>query len=110
VNERKTTGLAIAVFLVVMVAAAGATGLVIAQKRDEKQAPRPRSALAPARIDRIERGTTEPELRQMLGEPAQIRVNFASSQRCLFYDRLAANQPAYRFCFDRGKLVAISPQ
>ena len=84
-------------------------GVVIADRADPDKTDPKALEIAP-QLDRVQPGATEQQVREAFGEPEEVVNDFGGSERCLFYENLPSNQPAYRFCFSGGKLEQVSPQ
>ena len=99
----------LAVFLLLTVAMFALAAVVIAERRSPEITEAKANLVAP-QLDRIRPGATEKQVRDAFGEPNRIIENAPGSDRCLMYTNLPSNQPAYRFCFQGGRLEEISAQ
>jgi hypothetical protein len=99
----------LAVFLLLTVAAIAIAAIVTAQRREPEITRAKASSIAP-QLDRIRPGATEQQVREAFGKPNAVQTTTAGSDRCLVYTNLPSAQPAYRFCFEGGRLELVSAQ
>ena len=104
-----SVGTTVIAFLALTIVSFVIAGVVIADRSDPGKTDPKALEIAP-QLDTIQPGATEQEVRKAFGEPFEVQEDFGGSERCLFYENLPSNQPAYRFCFRGGKLEGISPQ
>ena len=104
-----SVGAMLALFLGLTVAAAVISAFVIADRRAPEVTEPKASEIAPE-LDRIRPGASDREVRAAFGAPDEVVRNAPGSDYCLRYQNLPSVQPAYRFCFQGGKLELISPQ
>ena len=109
--QRRGSGIGplLALFLGLTVVAMALASIVIADRREPETTESKANQLAP-QLDRVRPGASDRRVRDAFGPPDQVIRNAPGSDYCLFYSNLPSVQPAYRFCFQGGKLELVSPQ
>ena len=99
----------LALFLLLALASMVLAGVVIADRREPEITEPKANEIAP-QLDRVQPGASDRQVRAAFGEPDEVVRNAPGSDYCLRYENLPSNQPAYRFCFEGGRLEVIAAQ
>lgn len=101
-------GTLVAFFALAVLAAVLAA--VVTASRREPEITQPKATEIAPQLDRIRPGASDRDVREAFGPPNAVVRNAPGSDYCLRYENLPSVQPAYRFCFEGGKLELISAQ